>query len=101
MAKKSSVEKQKKREKLVKNNWEKRQHLKKIILNMDLSDEERMQAVNKLNAMKKNSSPVRLRNRCSMTGRCRGFLRKFKMSRICFRELSSQGIIPGITKASW
>ncbi len=101
MSKKSSVEKQKKRERLVRKNWEKRQHLKKIILNMNLPDEERMQAVDKLNSMKKNSSPIRLRNRCSLTGRSRGFLRKFKMSRICFREMASKGIIPGITKASW
>lgn len=101
MAKRSSIEKQKRREKLVKQNWEKRQALKKIILDLSLPDEERMQAVYKLNAMSKNSSPIRLRNRCLMTGRARGFLRKFKMSRICFRELASQGIIPGVTKASW
>ena len=101
MAKKSSVEKQKRRERLVRKNWEKRQYLKGIILDMSRPDEERMQAVDKLNAMKKNSSPTRLRNRCLMTGRCRGYLRKFKMSRICFRELASLGIIPGITKASW
>lgn len=101
MSKKSSVEKQKKRERLVEKHWEKRQMLKKIILDMSQPDEERMKAVDTLNAMKKNSSVTRLRNRCSMTGRSRGFLRKFKMSRICFRELANQGIIPGITKASW
>ena len=101
MSKKSSVERQKKRERLVKKYWDKRQMLKKIILDMSQPDEERMKAVDKLNAMKKNSSVIRLRNRCAMTGRSRGFLRKFKMSRICFRELAHQGIIPGITKASW
>jgi len=101
MSKKSSVEKQKKRERLVAKYWDKRQMLKKIILDMSQPDEDRMKAVDKLNAMKKNSSVTRLRNRCSMTGRARGFLRKFKMSRICFRELAHQGIIPGITKASW
>lgn len=101
MSKKSSVEKQKRREKLVKKYWDKRQALKKTILDMTVSEEERMAAVYKLNAMKKNSSPVRLRNRCLLTGRSRGFLRKFKMSRICFRELANKGFIPGVTKSSW
>ena len=101
MAKKSSVEKEKKREKLVNLKWEKRQHLKKIISDVTKSDDERMDAVKKLNQMSPNSSPIRLRNRCSITGRSRGYLRKFKMSRLCFRELASDGIIPGITKASW
>ena len=68
---------------------------------MKKSDEDRMQAVNQLNALPKNSSKVRLRNRCERTGRCRGYLRKFKLSRLCFRELASSGHIPGITKASW
>jgi len=64
-------------------------------------DEEKMNAVRKLNSMPKNSSPVRLRNRCTMTGRARGYLRKFKLSRLCFREHASSGVIPGIVKASW
>lgn len=101
MAKKSSIEKQKKRERLVALKWNKRQELKKIILDMTKSDEEREDAVIKLNKMKKNSSRVRLRNRCQITGRCRGYLRKFKISRLCFREMSLNGLIPGITKASW
>jgi len=101
MAKKSSIEKQKRREKLVKRNWEKRQALKKIILDVNSSDDERQLAIDKLNKMPRNTSPVRLRNRCLMTGRCRGYLRKFKMSRLCFRELASEGYIPGITKSSW
>ena len=101
MAKKSSVEKEKKRRYLVNLKWEKRQHLKKIILDVTKSDEERMEAVKNLNKMPKNSSPVRLRNRCSVTGRSRGYLRKFKLSRLCFREMASEGLIPGITKASW
>ena len=101
MAKKSSVEKEKKRRMLVDLKWEKRQHLKRIILDVTKSDEERMEAVNKLNKMPRNSSPVRLRNRCSVTGRSRGYLRKFKLSRLCFREMASDGLIPGITKASW
>ena len=101
MAKKSSIAKQKKREKLVNLKLEQRQHLKKIISDVTKSDEERMDAVNKLNKMAKNSSPVRLRNRCVLTGRSRGYLRKFKISRLCFREMSLDGLIPGITKASW
>jgi len=101
MAKKSSIEKQKRRERLVKRNWEKRQALKKIILDVNSSDDERQMAMDKLNKMPRNTSPVRLRNRCLMTGRCRGYLRKFKMSRLCFRELASEGYIPGVTKSSW
>jgi small subunit ribosomal protein S14 len=101
MAKKSSIAKQKKRERLVKTKWDKRQALKSVILDMTKPIEERLVAVDKLNQMPKNSSPVRLRNRCQFTGRCRGFLRKFKLSRLCFREMANQGLIPGIFKASW
>jgi small subunit ribosomal protein S14 len=101
MAKKSSVIKERKRERLVNLKWEKRQHLKRIISDITKSDEERMEAVNKLNKLPRNSSPIRLRNRCSITGRSRGYLRKFKISRLCFREMASDGLIPGVTKASW
>ena len=101
MAKKSSVAKQKKRERMVKNKWEKRDALKKVIYDMNKSVEERLAAVDSLNKMPKNSSPIRLRNRCQLTGRARGFLRKFKLSRLCFREMANQGLIPGIVKASW
>ncbi|MDR3624440.1 MAG: 30S ribosomal protein S14 [Chlamydiales bacterium] len=101
MAKKSSVAKQKKRERLVKLNWEKRDNLKKIAANMNLSEEERFNARLSLDKMSPNTSPVRLRNRCQLTGRARGFLRKFKVSRLCFRELALMGLIPGMTKASW
>lgn len=81
--------------------WEKRQELKKIIANPATSEEERAAAVHKLNKMPKNSSPVRLRNRCQMTGRARGFLRKYKLSRLCFREMANMGLIPGVVKSSW
>ncbi len=101
MAKKSSVIKQKKRERLVNLKWNKRQELKEKIKNLNTSDEEREDAIDKLNRLPKNSSPVRLRNRCSMTGRCRGYLRKFKLSRLAFREFASYGMIPGVTKSSW
>jgi small subunit ribosomal protein S14 len=101
MATKSSIAKQKRREKLVSLKWDKRQELKKIIVDIDKSDEERLAAKITLNKMPRNSSPVRLRNRCQFTGRARGYLRRFKMSRLCFREMANLGLIPGIVKASW
>ena len=101
MAKKSQVARQQKRERMVKNKFDKRKVLKETILDMSKTVEERLSAVDTLNKMPKNSSPVRLRNRCQFTGRSRGFLRKFKLSRLCFREMANQGLIPGIVKASW
>jgi small subunit ribosomal protein S14 len=101
MAKTSVVERQKKREILVKRNWEKREELKKTARDMKLSEEERQAARIQLNKMKRNTSPVRLRNRCKLTGRPRGNLRKFKVSRLCFREMALFGLIPGVTKSSW
>ncbi|MBM3183850.1 MAG: 30S ribosomal protein S14 [Chlamydiae bacterium] len=101
MAKKSSIAKQRKRERMVKNGWEKRQALKQTIVDMTKPIEERLKAVDLLNKMPKNTSVIRLRNRCQFTGRSRGFLRKFKMSRLCFREMANQGLIPGVFKASW
>ena len=101
MAKKSQVARQKKRERMVKNNWEKRKSLKEAILDMNKNVEERLAAVDALNKLPKNSSRIRLRNRCQLTGRSRGFLRKFKLSRLCFREMANQGLIPGVVKASW
>ena len=89
MAKKSMVARQKKREKMVKKYAEKREQLKK---------EGRYDELDKL---PKNSSPVRLRNRCSLTGRSRGYVRQFGISRIKFRELAHLGMIPGVKKASW
>lgn len=101
MAKKSSVEKQKRREEMVKRNWDKRQGLKKKAADLNLSDDERRDAQLALNKMPRDSSPIRLRNRCQLTGRPRGYLRKFKLSRLTFREMASIGLIPGVTKASW
>ncbi len=101
MAKKSSIAKQKRREKLVKLKWEKRQQLKGVVINLRSTEEERMAAQAALNKLPRNSSPVRLRNRCKVTGRARGFLRKFQLSRLTFRELANTGMIPGIVKASW
>jgi len=101
MARKSCVEKQKRRERLVQLKQDRRKELKKIIVDMTKSDEERMAAVYALNKLPRNSSKTRLRNRCIRTGRCRGYLRKFKVSRLCFREMASSAMIPGIFKASW
>ncbi len=101
MAKTSSIARQKKRERMVALKWEKRQQLKKIILDLSISEEERQDAVAALNKLPKNSSPVRLRNRCQITGRSRGCLRKFKLSRLCFREMANSGLIPGVVKSSW
>lgn len=101
MATKSSIAKQKRRERLVKLKWDKRQQLKKTILDLNTSEEDKQAARATLNKMPRNASAVRLRNRCQMTGRARGFLRKFKLSRLCFRELANSGMIPGVVKASW
>jgi small subunit ribosomal protein S14 len=101
MATKAWIAKQRRREALVKSKWDQRQALKIAIVDLNKPIEERMAAVDKLNKMPKNTSKVRLRNRCQFTGRSRGVLRKFKMSRICFRDMANQGLIPGIFKASW
>lgn len=101
MAKKSAIAKQKKREKLVLLNREKRDFLRKQVKNLNLSDEEREAARISLNKMRRDTAPVRLHNRCQLTGRPRGFLRKFQVSRICFRQMAAMGEIPGVVKASW
>ena len=101
MAKKSSVEKQKRRENEVKLKWNKRQELRKKAADLNSSDEERQAARVALNKMPRDSSIIRLRNRCQLTGRARGFMRKFKLSRLTFREMASNGYIPGVTKSSW
>src|SRR5258708_23756700 len=101
MAKTYTVERQKKREILVKRNWDKRQKLKEQARDLKLSEEDREAARIALNKMSPNTSPVRLRNRCQLTGRPRGIYRKFKVSRLCFREMALFGLIPGITKSSW
>lgn len=101
MAKKAMVEKQKRRERIVKRYRERRLELKKKILDPNFDHEAKLEAIDKLNKMPKNSSGVRLRNRCQITGRPRGYLGKFKLSRICFREMANTGLIPGVVKASW
>jgi len=86
---------------MVSRRWDQRQALKSTIVDMSKSDEEREAARIKLNKMPRDSSPSRLRNRCELTGRPRGYLRKFNLSRIAFRELAGQGMVPGLFKASW
>ena len=101
MAKKSSVEKNKHREKLAKQYAGKRARLKAIAEDKDLPMEDRFAARLKLAEVPRNASPVRQRNRCELTGRSRSYYRKFRMSRIALRELASAGLIPGMVKSSW
>src|SRR5271165_6923670 len=101
MAKKSSIEKNKRRLKLVKQYAARRSRLKALANDESLKFEERFDARLKLAALPRNSSAVRIRNRCEVSGRPRGFTRKLKMSRIALRELGSQGLIPGLVKSSW
>ncbi len=101
MAKVSSVERNKKRERLVEKYAAKRAELKAIARNTELPVEERFAAQLKLSELPRNSAPTRIRNRCEVTGRPRGYYRKVKMSRIALRELGSSGMIPGLVKSSW
>ena len=101
MAKKSSVLKNERRAKMNKSSTPKRTRLKEILMDKTVTQEERFEAQLKLAEMPRNSSKTRIRNRCAMTGRPRGFYRKFKLSRIALRELASSGQIPGMVKASW
>jgi len=101
MAKLSSVERNKRRRSLVKRFAERRAALKAVVMNQALNMEERFAAQMKLSKLPRNSSAVRIHNRCELTGRPRGFYRKFKLSRIALRDLASSGQIPGMVKASW
>ena len=101
MAKTSSVEKNKRREKLVKKYAGRRERLLTIARNTELPMEERFEARLKLAEVPRNANPTRVRNRCELTGRPRAFYRKFKLCRIMLRELASTGQIPGMTKSSW
>ncbi|MFI4934829.1 MAG: 30S ribosomal protein S14 [Caulobacterales bacterium] len=101
MAKKSAVNRNEMVRRLVKAKAAKRNALKAIANDENLSLEERFDARLKLAAMPRNSSPTRIRNRCLVTGRPRAFYRKMQMSRIALRELGSQGQIPGLVKSSW
>ena len=101
MAKKSSVEKNNRRKMLVDRYKKVRAELKAIMKNPATSMQDRLIAQDKLSALPRNSSPVRVRNRCALTGRARGYMGFFKLSRIMFRELALQGVLPGVKKTSW
>lgn len=101
MAKLSSMEKNRKRERMIKQQAAKRARLKEIVMNRDLPMDERLGAQMQLSALPRNGAKSRYRNRCEVTGRARGVYRKFKLSRIKLRELGSFGRVPGLTKSSW
>ncbi len=101
MAKKSSIEKNGRRRRLTKTFSGRRSRLKAIVQDKGKPMEERFAATLKLAELPRNSSRTRIRNRCEVTGRPRGFYRKLKLSRIALRELGSKGLIPGLVKSSW
>lgn len=101
MAKTSSIGRNRKREAMVKQFAAKRAKLKAIAKDRSLAPEDRFAARLKLSELPRNSSRVRVHNRCELTGRPRAFYRKFKLSRIALRQLASQGQIPGMVKSSW
>jgi len=101
MAKTSSINKNKRRAQLVKRFAAKRARLKATAEDRSLPPEERFAARLKLAEMPRNSAPIRVRNRCELTGRPRGVYRKFKLSRMALRALASAGQIPGMVKSSW
>lgn len=101
MAKQSMKARDVKREKLASKYAEKRNALKAVISDVNASDEERWEAVLKLQKLPRDASPTRQRNRCRITGRPHGYVRKFGMSRIKVREMAMRGEIPGLKKASW
>ena len=101
MAKLSSIQKNSNRLKLIKKFNSKRNSLKAKVMQKDLTMDERLKIQNKLNDLPRNSSSIRYRNRCKLTGRTRGVYRKFGLSRIKIRELSMSGDLPGVVKSSW
>lgn len=101
MAKKSMIEKNNLRRRMVKQKKASRDTLKALIMDKETPMEERFAAVMKLAKMPRNAAKVRIRNRCELSGRPRGFYRKFKLSRIALRDLASSGQVPGVIKSSW
>lgn len=101
MAKTSAIEKNKRRIRLTKKFAGRRARLKAIALDKTVTPEERFAAQLKLAQLPRNSSPVRIRSRCDMTGRARAVYRKFRLSRMALRDLASNGQIPGMVKSSW
>jgi small subunit ribosomal protein S14 len=101
MAKKSSIEKNNRRRRMTKKFSGRRSRLKAIAMDKTKPMEERFAASLKLATLPRNASATRIRNRCEVTGRPRGFYRKVKMSRIALRDLGSKGLVPGLVKSSW
>ena len=101
MAKKSMINREVKRRKAVRKYAAKRTELKALIKDPNLSDEDRMNAVERLQQLPRDASPTRIRNRCRLTGRPHGFYRKFGLGRNKLREATMRGDIPGLRKASW
>ena len=101
MAKKSMVMRQRHREVAVKRYAAKRAELKELIRNPKTSDEDKAEAQTKLQKLPRDANPIRLRNRCALTGRPHGYYRKFGLSRTKLRETTMRGEIPGVRKASW
>ena len=101
MAKKSMVERERKRAKTVLRYAKKHAELKRIIADSKSTDEERRDALSRLHKLPRNASPCRQRNRCAITGRPKGYYRKFGLARNKLREATMQGYIPGLRKASW
>src|SRR5678815_5842187 len=101
MAKLSSVNKNERRKKLVKQTAPKLARLKEQANDKSLDETERLIARLKLAELPRNGNPTRIRNRCELTGRSRGYYRKFRLSRIMLREMGNKGLIPGLTKSSW
>lgn len=101
MAKKSMLARNAKRIKMSAEHKVRREELLKIIKDPEVSLDEKSQAYRKIARMGRNASPVRIRNRCRVSGRPRGYIRRFQMSRIALRELGLEGKIPGLTKSSW
>ena len=101
MAKLALINRDVKRQALVRKYAKKREALTAIVENMRMSDDERMEARLKLQQLPRNANPTRLRNRCAITGRPRGYFRKFGLGRNKLRELALKGEVPGIIKASW
>lgn len=101
MAKTSAVERNKKRQRMAERFAARRKALKDMVNNRELPPEERFAAQLRLAELPRNSSRVRVRNRCELTGRPRAYYRKFRLSRIMLRDLASRGQIPGVTKSSW
>lgn len=101
MAKKGAIEKNARRRRMAKKYAPKREELRAVVKDRDAAPEERFEATLELAKLPRNSAKVRIRNRCNVSGRPRGYYRKFGLSRIALRELAAEGIIPGVVKSSW